>query len=130
MKLWKLFTDGKSAKFGATELISGMEKRCRLADYDFRVERYYPSDDPTIQPIVTAATEMYLKLYPYMEDAILHIVRGYEKITVWNQYELFAICYNNGLVKVHTMGTNAFTREQFKSIFDFVDVLIENELFF
>lgn len=129
MKLWKLFTNGESVRFGATELVPGMEKRYRLADYDFRVEKNYPSDDPTIQPIVAAATEMYLKLYPYPR-LYLHIVRGYEKITVWDLYELFTICFDNGLIKVHTMGANGFTREQFKAIFDFVDVLIKNGWFF
>lgn len=130
MKLWKMFINEKTVNFGSTECTPKKEKNLRLADYDFYIEQVHSPDDPAIKPIINAGIEMYSNLRFNLKGETLHIVRGFERVTVWDTQELFTICFEDGLSKVHTTSSNAFTRKQFNAIFDFVDVLIKYEWFF
>lgn len=130
MKLWKMFVNEKTVKFGSTECTPKKEKNFRIADYDFYIEQVYSLDDPIVKPIITAGIEMYRKMGFNLKGETLHIVRGFKEVTVWNTCKAFIIYFEDGLVKVRTMNSSAFTREQFNAIFDFVDVLIKYDWFF
>lgn len=133
MYLWKMYLNGEKVTFKFTEHTEEKEKCPRIADYNFNTDQEYQPDDSEIKPIIDAAKRFrdILALKPsFWAPTPLHIIRGFKKITIIGGAGLFDVVYQEGKVMVRTENHDVFTKEQFEALFDFIDVLIQNNWFF